>query len=112
MYVLLQGDSGRCRNVVLLDGIVGPSFALGIGVGAGLSSHFLRKRRFLSVILSDLLILIRYCRSGRELMIFARCVPSVIDWALGVYVVASIFIVSLYYFCIVVVEHFLAALRR
>ena len=66
---VLQGDSGRYRNVVLFDGIVGPSVALGIGVGAGLSSHFLRKWRFLSVILPDPLTLIRYCQSGRELMI-------------------------------------------
>ena len=48
MYVLLQGGNGGRVIVALVDGIVGPTVALGIGVGAGLSLHFLRKRRFLS----------------------------------------------------------------
>ena len=30
-------------------GVIGSDVALGIGVGVGLSSHFLRKRQFLSV---------------------------------------------------------------
>ena len=70
VYVLLQGGNGRCMNVVLLDGIVGPSVALGIGVGAGLSLHFLRKWRFLSVILPEPSTLILYWRSGRAEIIF------------------------------------------
>ena len=42
----------------------------GYWVSAGLSLHFLRKRRFLSVILLDPSTLIRYCRPGRAVMIF------------------------------------------
>ena len=38
--------------------IIGTGVALGIRVGAGLSSHFLRKRHFLSVILPDPSILL------------------------------------------------------
>ncbi len=45
VHVLLQGDNGGCVTLALVDGIVGPSVAFGIGVGAGLSLHFLRKRR-------------------------------------------------------------------
>ena len=70
VYVLLQGDNGGCVTVALVDGIVGPSVALGIGVGAGLSLHFLRKRRFLSVILPEPSTLILYWRSGRVEIIF------------------------------------------
>ena len=61
--VPLLEDVGRyrCKSGVLLEGVVGLGVALGIGVGAGLSSHFLRKWLFLSVILSDSSTLIRYC---------------------------------------------------
>ena len=76
VYVLLQGDNGRCMNVVLL---VGPSVALGIGVGAGLSLDFLRKWRFLSVILLEPSTLILYWRSGRTEIIF----PVVFHWRLS-----------------------------
>ena len=41
-------------------GVIGPSAALGTGVGVGLSLHFLRKQQFLSVILPDPSTLIRY----------------------------------------------------
>ena len=51
--------TGRCRGRdarlgFFFEGDIGPCVALGIGVGAGLSSLFLRKRQFLSVILPDL----------------------------------------------------------
>ena len=70
VYVLLQGDNGECVTVALVDGIVGPGVALGIGVSAGLSLHFLRKRRFLSVILPEPSTLILYWCSGRAEIIF------------------------------------------
>ena len=70
VHVLSQGDNGGCVTVVLVDGIVGPSVALGIGVGVGLRLHFLRKRRFLSVILPEPSTLILYWRSGRAEIIF------------------------------------------
>ena len=62
MHVPLQGDVGGygCKSEVLLDGVIGPGVELDIGVGAGLSLHFLRKRQFLSVILPDPSTLIRY----------------------------------------------------
>ena len=60
VHVLSQGDNGGCVTVASVDGIVGPSVALGIGVGVGLSLHFLRKRRFLSVILPEPSTLILY----------------------------------------------------
>ena len=60
VYVLLQGGNGGRMTVALVDGIVGPTVALGIGVGEGLSLHFLRKRRFLSVILPEPSTLILY----------------------------------------------------
>ncbi len=59
-----------CKSEVLLKGVIGPGVALGIEVGATLISHFLRKRRFLSVILLALLTLIQYWQSGRGVMIF------------------------------------------
>ena len=68
--------TGRCKGIgvqewVLLEGVIGPGVALGIVVvGTGLRSHFLRKWRFLSVILPDLLTLIWYWRSGWAVMIF------------------------------------------
>ena len=44
--------------------------ALGIGSGAALNLHFLRKQRLLSVILPDPSTLIRYWRFGRAVMTF------------------------------------------
>ena len=79
VYVLLQGDNGGCVTVASVDGIVGPSVALGIGVGVGLSLHFLRKRRFLSVILPEPSTLILYWRSGRAEIVF----PVVFHWRLS-----------------------------
>ena len=70
VHVLSQGDNGGCVTVASVDGIVGPSVALGIGVGVGLSLHFLRKWRFLSVILPEPSTLILYWRSGRAEIIF------------------------------------------
>ena len=40
VHVLSQGDNGGCVTVALVDGIFGPSVALGIGVGVGLRLHF------------------------------------------------------------------------
>ena len=50
--VPLPEDVGRegC-NSALFEGVTGPGVAFGIRVGADLSSHFLRKQQFLSVII-------------------------------------------------------------
>ena len=58
------GGSG-CKRGALVVEVIGTGVALGNGVGTTLTSHFLRKRRFLSVILPDPSTLIRYRRSGR-----------------------------------------------
>ena len=83
VHVLSQGDNGGCVTVASVDGIVGPSVALGIGVGVGLTSHFLRKRRFLSVILPEPSTLILYWRSGRAEIIFPVVFHLAIKWVLN-----------------------------
>ena len=80
-HVSLLEDVGglRCKSQALLVKVIGTGVALGIGVGAALISHFLKKQRFLSVILPDPTTLIQYWQSGRTMTIF----PVVFHWRLS-----------------------------
>ena len=69
------GGSGY-RSGVLIVGLMAAGVALGIGFGAVLNLHFLKKRWFLSVILPDLSTLIQYWWFGRTVMTF----PVVFHW--------------------------------
>ena len=51
---LLEDVGGKgCKSGALLERVISPGVALGIGLGVDLNLHFLRKRWFLSVILPD-----------------------------------------------------------
>ena len=69
------GGSG-CRSGVLIVGVIVAGVALGIGFGAVLILHFLRKRRFLCLILPNPSTFIRYWRFGRAVMTY----PVVFHW--------------------------------
>ena len=75
-YVLEDVRGLRCRSRVLIIGVMAAGVALGIGFGAVLNLHFLRKRWFLSVVLPDPSTLIQYWRFGRTVMTF----PPVFHW--------------------------------
>ena len=65
----------ECKSRALLVVVIGRGAVLGIGKGAALISHFLRKQQFLIVILSDPSTVIRYWQSGRTVMIFPVVFP-------------------------------------
>ena len=68
---LLEDVRGSgCRSGVLIEGVMAADVALGIGFGAVLNSHFLRKRWFLSVILPSPSTLIQYWQFGMAVMTF------------------------------------------
>ena len=74
---LLEDVRGSgCKSGVLIVGVMVAGVALGIGFGAVLNLHFLRKQQFLSVILPDPSTLIWYWWFGRAIMIF----PVVFHW--------------------------------
>ena len=66
-YWKMLGGSG-CRSGVLIVGVIAAGVALGFG--AVLNLHFLRKRRFLSVILPDPSTLTQYWWFGWTIMTF------------------------------------------
>ena len=75
-YVLEDVRGSRRGSRVLIIGVMAAGVALGIGFGAVLNLHFLRKRRFVSVVLSDPSTRIQYWRFGRAVMTF----PLVFHW--------------------------------